>query len=690
MKKPQELAILFAAIAVCFNTISASTLGQDRISRRPEYCCRIESRLEIIKSFEGETTEIPLRVSNQGRMNWESQGANPIFLSYHLLDENGKMLKFENPRFSFPEKVRPGTTLEMKIKVKSPLEEGKYMLEFDIVREGAAWFKDYGSKSLKMPIRVGRKEWPEDAYPLSLDYGKYTKFESNIEEFNELLKLIRITLSHNEVTFKGKTGEIFGFSAGAGYPQIWLRDSNTIIPASRYFYNESFLRSWLEEHLAFQKPDGQLEDWVDSRGRFDKNTTETDQETSAVQSAYQITQLAGTEWLHKKIDGIPIIDRLEKSLLYLLAQRFNQKYGLITGAHTADWGDVDMNAQDQRAIYVDEKTHWTSDIYDQSMFFEAGRNLARMLELLERKEKSGFWLKKSALIQENTDKWLWQENRGFYRVHIHQGSLRHEFDEDDMFAMGGNAQAILSGLASEEKAKRIIEQALARQKTYGVSTICGSLLPPYPKNFFKHPALDESYEYQNGGQWDWFGGKLLFTMFEAGLSEIAREKLLEVIRKDVSNGGLCEWDTQKGLGRGSDFYAGSAGSLAKALFEGYFGVKISDGNLSLEPKLMKDRAKVHIYIPVGHHFVAYNYEYSDKNNKLLFSFNSNFSNAGQIKILSPWPLSEGASAKNTEPRIEVLKDGKKMPFKMFKKNKDEFIVVETDFKKHVLEIKRPG
>jgi hypothetical protein len=174
------------------------------------------------------------------------------------------------------------------------------------------------------------------------------------------------------------------------------------------------------------------------------------------------------------------------------------------------------------------------------------------------------------------------------------------------------------------------------------------------------------------------------------LSEIAREKLLEVIRKDVSNGGLYEWDTQKGLGRGSDFYAGSAGSLAKALFEGYFGVKISDGNLSLEPKLMKDRAKVHIYIPVGHHFVAYNYEYSDKNNKLLFSFNSNFSNAGQIKILSPWPLSEGASAKNTEPRIEVLKDGKKIPFKMFKKNKDEFIVVETDFKKHVLEIKRPG
>ena len=126
----------------------------------------------------------------------------------------------------------------------------------------------------------------------------------------------------------------------------------------------------------------------------------------------------------------------------------------------------------------------------------------------------------------------------------------------------------------EAKRSRIIEQALSRQKEFGVSTISGSLLPPYPKGFFKHPALDEPYEYQNGGQWDWFGGRLVLAMFESGFSREAREKLIEIARKNIANGGFYEWDTKDGAGRGSDFYSGSAGSLARALIEGYLGVRI--------------------------------------------------------------------------------------------------------------------
>ena len=66
----------------------------------------------------------------------------------------------------------------MTITVSSPLEEGKYTLEFDLLREGIAWFKDYGSKTSKITLSVKRKKWPEDKYDLSLDYGKYTKLKS--------------------------------------------------------------------------------------------------------------------------------------------------------------------------------------------------------------------------------------------------------------------------------------------------------------------------------------------------------------------------------------------------------------------------------------------------------------------------------------------------------------------------------
>lgn len=57
--------------------------------------------------------------------------------------------------------------------------------------------------------------------------------------------------------------------------------------------------------------------------------------------------------------------------------------------------------------------------------------------------------------------------------------------------------------------------------------------------------------------------------------------------------------TGKGLGMGSDFYCGSAGSLGKAVFEGYLGIKIKKGSLSLEPRLGRVNAKVHVYRPAN-------------------------------------------------------------------------------------------
>ena len=284
-----------------------------------------------------------------------------------------------------------------------------------MVREGQSWFRDFGSRTAVIGFDVTEKEWPEDN----------TKIHSSQQEIDKILKLIRLTLHQNEVMFSGKTGKISGFAAGVDYPQIWLRDANTILPASRYFYDRSFLASWLEEHLAFQKENGSLEDWIDSRGKSDKNTTETDQESSAVQAAFQIFNLLGPQWLEKSIDWIRIIDRLDKALEFVCKSRWNEEFGLVTGAHTADWGDVDLVDSDQKAIYVDDRTHWTADIYDQCMFYEACLNLAEMWDALGERNRGIFWQEKARSIKDKTNKWLWQEDKGFYKVHVHLDSLRH-------------------------------------------------------------------------------------------------------------------------------------------------------------------------------------------------------------------------------------------------------------------------
>ena len=684
--KIRTLLIFFILLAVIISAgyfVLVKNQGRDQ-AKNSDYTYFIEHEKKKYTALVGERVPIAFKIKNKGKAVWNSKDQNPCYLSYHLLDEQGDIIRFDNRRFPFPHKIKPTQTVEMNVTLRCPLDKGEYILEFDLLREGIAWFKEYGTKTTRIKLTVEERIWPEDKYPLSLDYGKYTKFDSNVDEINTLFKLIRLTLDQNVIDFAGKEVKVHGFSAGKEYPQIWLRDANTIIPSSQFFYDKYFIASWLEEHLTLQKENGTLEDWLDSSGASDKNTTETDQESSAVQAAYQVFKLLGPDWLEKQIKGKTVIHRLEESLTYLRRERFDVKHGLLTGAHTADWGDVDLVDPDIKAVYTDERTHWTADIYDQSMFYQACLNLAEMFQSLKLQQKEKEWRNKAEAIQKNTNRWLWQKDKGFYKIHIHLDSLRHDFDENEIFPMGGNTQAMISGLADKEKCAQIIENALERQKSFSVSTISGTLLPPYPKDFFKHPLLDDPYEYQNGAQWDWFGGRLIAAMFEQGFSKQARNKLIEIIRKNKANKGFFEWDNREGIGQGSDYYCGSAGSLGKALFEGYFGIQLARDSLLLAPKLGEDEANVHFYLPANDFFIAYDYRFSPEEKKVTLEYNSNFSVSGKVKILIPEIFNSSASE---EESLEVLWDGSKIPFTLKRINQDTFITIETDFQRHTLEIR---
>jgi len=505
-----------------------------------------------------------------------------------------------------------------------------------------------------------------------------TAFRAAIPEFPALWRLIRATLAQNHVTFEGRSGPVAGFSAGSLYPQIWLRDAATIIPASRYYSPAEELVSGLEEHLFRQNPDGGLADWIDSRGRSDKNTTETDQEASAILAAAQAVEIIGPDWLNKKINGLAVLDRLDSALTFVLEQRFDVSHGLVKGAHTPDWGDIGLEKADQTAIYTDSETHWTADIYDQSMFYGAAQALAGMLRTAGRTERAEFWIRRAADVRGAADRFLWQKNRGFYRVHIHLVPLVHPFDEDNMFALGGNTEAILSGLAGPDKAVRIIRAALARQAEFRMPTIGASLLPPYPKGTFKHPMADEPYEYQNGGLWDWFAGKLIRAMFDQGFSTSARAKLLEIARKDIAAGGLHEWDGPDGVGRGSAAFCGSAGSLASAVAEGYLGIRLTRDGCDLEPRLAGDGAKVFFRLPAAGVSVSYDYAWDPGRNQITFRYESTVGRPGRIRLLLPKTMETAG--------LDVRRDGRPQPFTIERLGEDTLLVSETDFASHTLVI----
>jgi hypothetical protein len=97
-----------------------------------------------------------------------------------------------------------------------------------------------------------------DRTPLS--HGSGHRVEN--EYLYRVQALFHPTLDANRKEFAGLVGSVRGFGAGEVYPQVWLRDSSTIIPTSRFYYSLDYLSSWLEEHLAHQMDDGQLYDWI--------------------------------------------------------------------------------------------------------------------------------------------------------------------------------------------------------------------------------------------------------------------------------------------------------------------------------------------------------------------------------------------------------------------------------------------
>jgi hypothetical protein len=93
------------------------------------------------------------------------------------------------------------------------------------------------------------------------------------------------------------------------------------------------------------------------------------------------------------------------------------------------------------------------------------------------------------------------------------------------------------------------------------------------------------YCYQNGGQWDWFGGRLILEMYRAGFSALATAKLLEIAAKIQRNKGIFEWEERDGTPHGNGNYAGAAGVLARAVVEGLYGIDLRGDQVGITLRL---------------------------------------------------------------------------------------------------------
>lgn len=374
-----------------------------------------------------------------------------------------------------------------------------------------------------------------------------------------------------------------GFNAGDGYPQVWIRDMNTFLETSLKVYDKDTIRKNLLIFLKLQQPNGEIVDGYVLKGRntwhdpmiytnpaYDahigfKNTVETDQESSLIQSFAKYIRVTGdTTILNEKIEGKTALQRLEFAVDYLLKNRYSEKYQLLTGATTQDWGDVQIEGG--AVVDIDSLTHWAVDIYDNAMFIIAMRDMAGFYK---NKSEAERWTKLKDDFSSNARKHLWDEKNKKFIPHlfINGSPFPKDFDENKIYYHGGTAVAIEAGLLSKAEVKQANLDMLKNVKESGAPTIGLTLYPVYPLGIYPGATTCKPYVYQNGGDWDWFGGRMIQQLVAYGFVQEAYDELIPMMDRALRNKGFFEWYTQDNKPNGSPAFKGSAGVLAKAIVD---------------------------------------------------------------------------------------------------------------------------
>lgn len=373
-----------------------------------------------------------------------------------------------------------------------------------------------------------------------------------------------------------------GFNAGDGYREVWIRDYNTFINLASKVHEQQLLKENLKVFFRLQGEDGNIVDgFIPKKNAVNhdngyeyifndlepdyaghKNTVETDQETSLVQTVYKYIKSTGDEtFINEKIGGISVAQRMEMSFEFLMNERFAHQYGLLYGATTADWGDV--QPEHEWGVYLTDETHYAIDIYDNAMFLIA---LDNFMELVPARKDKWKPIRKS--IAEKVMSNLWDiENQKFIpHIYLDDSPFPNDFDENEIYYHGGTAVAIQAGLLSENQIEVSLIKMIENVQNSGAHSIGLTLYPTYPAGSFLNKGM-YPYGYQNGGDWTWFGGRMILALLQYGYYEEAYEQIKPMINRVLANDGFYEWYTIGNEPMGSATFKGSAGVLYDAIQE---------------------------------------------------------------------------------------------------------------------------
>jgi len=396
---------------------------------------------------------------------------------------------------------------------------------------------------------------------------------------SELARRIRANRDLDEVLELAR--ELFKdrFNAGTVYPETWVRDFATFLDIALDRGERGEIKETLRMFLRFQGLDGNIPDGFTPQreGRSDyqkrlspsapnhwahKNTVVTDQESSLILSVCTYVGRTGdAAFLDEKVDGKTVRERLLWALDYLLTQRWSAAHGLLWGATTIDWGDV--QPEHPWGTFLTKDTHRAVGIYNNAMLVLA---LDAFLPLMPQ-TTSPRWVRVREELRASVRRHLWDGKRQKFRPHLYlDGSpFPADFDEDVMFFTGGTAMAMQAGLLEPMEAEASIAAMRLNAREDGPFTTAGLVCHPvYPAAFFKNPD-HQPHIYINGGDWPWVSGRVVQGMIAQGFMADAYEELLLVAQRVKRDKGFYEWYDRAGNPHGAAQFRGAAGVTGLAI-----------------------------------------------------------------------------------------------------------------------------
>jgi SAM-dependent methyltransferase len=135
--------------------IAANPVPVEIAEHAPDFLGRLEATGSWQQRQEAHELALPITVTNAGRGFWPA-GIGPAFpvgtvtLGPYLPGGDGD--RVELPRVPLPRSLSPGESVAAEIRIPVGTVSGAEAVGIDLVREGIAWFADYGSSPLVVEL----------------------------------------------------------------------------------------------------------------------------------------------------------------------------------------------------------------------------------------------------------------------------------------------------------------------------------------------------------------------------------------------------------------------------------------------------------------------------------------------------------------------------------------------------------